>query len=138
MNRMEFFKSVILGGAGLMAFPGSADATQENKQKLKLIDAYIAGFQYYDGPEVADMLETGLKLTLRREPQNRYDHSAVEVYAGEAKLGYLPYRDNITIALLMDAGIRAHACITELDPESFPYGSVKMEVWCEQDALSRA
>ena len=134
MNRMEFFRNVILGGAGLFFLQGTADAGTGNRQKVSLANLFSTGFQYYDGPEVADMLETGLMLRLNREPHNRWDHSAIEVYAGEAKLGYIPRNENQTIARLMDNGIRMKACITELDPEAFPYGSVKMEVWYEQAA----
>lgn len=133
MNRMEFFKDVILGGAGLFFLQGTAGAGTCDKQKVSTGEIYITGFQYYDGPEVADMLETGLMLRLKREPHNRWDHSAVEVYAGEAKLGYLPCTENQTIARLMDSGIRMKASITELDPEAFPYRSVKMEVWYEKN-----
>jgi hypothetical protein len=133
MNRMEFFRDVILGGAGLFFLQGSADALTNNKQKISVANVYVTGFQYYDGPEVADMLETGLMLRLYREPHNHFDSSAVEVYAGEAKLGYIPRNENQTIAGLMDNGIRLKACITELDPESFPYGSVKMEIWYNRE-----
>jgi hypothetical protein len=129
MNRMDFFKNVILGGAGLFFLQENANTQTPGKQKIMLANLFITGFQYYDGPEVADMLEPGLLLKLYREPHNRFDHLAVEVYAGEAKLGYIPRNENITIARLIDSGVRLQAVITELNPESFPYGSVKAEVF---------
>lgn len=134
MNRMEFFRNVILGSAGLFFAGGNADAGINNRHKVSVANLYVTGFQYYDGPEVADLLETGLMLRLNREPHNRWDRLAIEVYAGEAKLGYIPRGDNEAIARLMDSGIRLRAHITELDPEAFPYGSVKMEVWYEREA----
>ena len=129
MNRMEFFKNVIIGGAGLFFLPANAENNVPGKQKIMLANIFISGFQYYDGPEVADMLETGLILKLNREPHNRWDRNAVEIFAGEAKLGYIPRNENNTIARLLDSGIHIQAMITDLDPESFPYGSVKAEVF---------
>lgn len=133
MNRMEFFEKVILGGSAFLLLNKTLEATQPRKQKILMGHMFITAFQYYDGPEVADLLETGLSLILNREPHNRWDKNAVEVYAGEAKLGYIPRSENSNIAWLMDQGIEVKAAITELNPDAFPYGSVKMEVWYERN-----
>ena len=132
MNRMEFFRNVILGSSALILMNRNLEAARPFRQKISLGSHFIAGFQFYDGPEVADMLESDLPLILNREPHNRWDKNAVEVYAGEAKLGYIPRSENETIARLMDAGFEMNASITELNPNEFPHGSVKVEVWYER------
>lgn len=132
MNRMEFFRNVILGSGALILMNSTLEAARPLRQKIMLGSHFIAGFQFYDGPEVADMLECDLPLTLNREPHNRWDRNAVEVHAGEAKLGYVPRGENQVIADLLDTGIEVKASVTELNPDAFPYGSVKMEVWYER------
>lgn len=132
MNRMEFFEKVILGGGALLLMNKTLEASRPPKQKILLGYQFVTGFQYYDGPEVADLLEPDLTLVLNREPHNRWDSMAVEVYAGEAKLGYIPRNDNRMIASLIDSGIEVKARIAELNPDDFPYGSVKVEMWYER------
>lgn len=90
---------------------------------------FITGFQHYDGPEAEPLLETGMPLQLNREPHNRFDKNAIEVWSGDAKLGYVPRSDNKTMARLMDKGTEIQAVVLELDPSAFPFGSVKMEVF---------
>ncbi|MCR5604952.1 MAG: HIRAN domain-containing protein [Lachnospiraceae bacterium] len=47
----------------------------------------------------------GDKLILQREPENRFDENAILVLDDKKrKLGYIPEKDNIVFARLMDAG----------------------------------
>ncbi len=133
MNRMDFFEKVILGGSEMLLINKSFTAERQERQKVTLAELYIAAFQYYDGPDIADLLEDGLMLRLNREPSNRWDPLAVEVYAGDAKLGYIPQSDSTTIARLMDSGTWVKARIITLNPDEFPRRSVKIEVFYERD-----
>lgn len=133
MNRKDFFRRLLLGSAGTLLIKNTNIAANPALQKIMLATDFIAGFKHYDGPEVETLLETGMPLQLNREPHNRYDKNAVEVYTGEAKLGYLPRNINHTIAKLMDQGIKIQAELKELNRDAFPYGSVKVEVWYERE-----
>lgn len=133
MNRKDFFKKLLLGSAGTLLIKNTDIAATPARQKIILATDFIAGFQHYDGPEIENLLETGIPLKLNREPHNRYDKNAVEVFTGEAKLGYIPRIMNTSIALLLDQGIEEQAEIKELNMDAFPYGSVKVEVWYERD-----
>jgi len=70
-----------------------------------------------------------MPLQLNREPHYQYDKNAVEIWTGDAKLGYIPSSDNKTIAKLMDDGNEVQALVLELEPSPFPNGSVKIEVY---------
>ncbi|MDR3347000.1 MAG: HIRAN domain-containing protein [Helicobacteraceae bacterium] len=54
----------------------------------------IAGFTYYDGAEVFELLKIGSVLELRAESDNRFDPYAVAIYFQERKLGYIPRDKN--------------------------------------------
>jgi len=69
-----------------------------------------------------------MPLQLNREPHNQYDKNAVEIWTGDAKLGYVPRSDNKPIAKLMDEGMVVQALILELNDSTFPE-SVKIELF---------
>ena len=128
MKRKDFLKNFLLGSAGaLVTAPLSAESVPD-KQKIRLAVTFVAGFQHYDGPDAESLLETGMPLQLNREPHNEYDKNAIEVWTGDAKLGYVPRSNNKAIVKLMDKGIEVQALILELDYSAFP-NSVKIEVF---------
>ena len=134
MNRKGFLSSLLIGAAGAIVPAGQVISKSIETQKVRLGVDFIAGFQYYDGPDAEPLLEAGMPLQLNREPHNRYDGNAIEIWSGDAKLGYVPRSGNIPIARLMDEGVKVQAGILEIDPLSFPWGSVKMELYYLRDA----
>ncbi len=73
--------------------------------EVHLLDSYIAGTMYTEEVSDLEALATGEELLLRREPDNRFDENAIMVLNSEgAKLGYIPEKDNVVFARLMDAG----------------------------------
>ncbi len=125
---------MLIGAAGAIVPAGQVISKSIETQKVRLGVDFIAGFQYYDGPDAEPLLEAGMPLQLNREPHNRYDRNAIEIWSGDAKLGYVPRAGNKPVARLMDDGVKVEAKILELDPHSFPYGSVKMELFYLRDA----
>ncbi|HOW24386.1 MAG TPA: HIRAN domain-containing protein [Bacteroidales bacterium] len=134
MNRKSFLTSLLMGTTATFLPAHQVITESHEKQKVRLGVSFIAGFQYYDGPDAELLLETDMPLQLNREPHNRYDKNAVEVWSGDAKLGYVPRAENKPIARLMDEGRNVQARILQLDPASFPYGSVKMELFFMSNA----
>jgi len=133
MNRMDFFEQVILGSNRMLQ--ESCNVSQDTSKQIVIADTFISAFRYYDGPMVADMLETGLQLRLNREPANRFDPQAVEVYAGDVKLGYLPNKESASIAWLMDTGTWVKARIKGLAQDGFYNLKVNIEVWYEKESF---
>lgn len=73
--------------------------------EIMLFDSYVAGTTYIEDESVFDEIKEGDKLVLKREPENRFDENAILVLDGKnRKIGYIPEKDNIVFARLMDAG----------------------------------
>ncbi len=73
------------------------------KTEIHLFDTYVAGTTYLKDTSVLDEISAGDKLTLMRE-DNPYDNNAILILFNKKKLGYVPAKDNIVFARLMDAG----------------------------------
>ena len=84
-------------------------------KEIHLFDSYIAGTTHLKEPEVLDTVKAGDMLNLKRE-DNKFDDKAILVLndAGK-KLGYVPEKDNIVFARLMDAGKLLKAKVTDVE-----------------------
>lgn len=99
------------------------------KKEIPLFDFYIAGYQYYDAEKVICKLKNGDALMLKREPDNKYDDQAIEVYTKEGiKLGYIPQVSNIVPKNIMDNNIILKAHIKEIDKEAEDWEKILVSV----------
>lgn len=91
-------------------------------KEIHLFDSYIAGTTHLEDNSVLDQIKIGEMLTLQRE-NNKFDSNAIVILNNEKKkLGYVPEKDNIIFARLMDAGKLIKAKITKIDQK----GTFKM------------
>ena len=76
------------------------------ERDIFLFDTFVAGTTYIEGiDELEPYIQEGDKLTFIREPGNPYDENAIRIQNRDGvKLGYVPKKDNIVFARLMDAG----------------------------------
>ena len=83
--------------------------------EIHLFDSYIAGTTHLKDQTVLDVIKIGDKLTLQRE-DNKFDSNAILVIAADGrKVGYVPEKDNIIFARLMDAGKMLSAKVKNID-----------------------
>ena len=74
-------------------------------REIHLFDSFVAGTRFVKDETAFEELKTGDKLVLQRESENRFDDNAIRVLdSKQRKLGYIPEKDNIIFARLMDAG----------------------------------
>ena len=86
--------------------------------EILLFDSYVAGTTHIKDETVFDEIKVGDKLILQREPTNRFDENAILVLDDKKrKLGYIPEKDNIVFARLMDAGKYLIAKIDSIEPK---------------------
>ena len=86
--------------------------------EIMLFDSYVAGTTHIKDETVFDEIKVGDKLILQREPENRFDENAILVLDDKKrKLGYIPEKDNIVFARLMDAGKYLIAKIDRIEPK---------------------
>lgn len=83
-------------------------------KEIHLFDSYVAGTTHLDDKSVLENIKVGDMLTLQRE-DNKFDSNAILILNEEKKkLGYVPEKDNIIFARLMDAGKLLKARITKI------------------------
>lgn len=84
-------------------------------QEIHLFDSYVAGTTHLKDKAVLKEIKTGDRLNLMRE-DNKYDDKAILILTDSGKkLGYVPEKDNIIFARLMDAGKKLTAKITKIE-----------------------
>lgn len=73
-------------------------------KEIHLFDSYVAGTTHLQDQTVLDEIQIDDKLSLLRE-DNKFDKNAIMlVTESKKKLGYVPEKDNLIFARLMDAG----------------------------------
>ncbi len=83
---------------------GLAGVFQPLIREIHLFDTYVAGTTHLEDDSVLSAVQIDDKLTLRRE-DNKFDEHAILLLTGDnRKLGYIPEKDNLVFARLMDAG----------------------------------
>ena len=83
--------------------------------EIHLFDTFVAGTTHLKDDSVLKEIAVGDKLTLQRE-DNKFDDNAILVLdEKKRKVGYIPERDNIIFARLMDAGKMLAAKVSKLD-----------------------
>lgn len=84
-------------------------------KEIHLFDSYIAGTTHLRDKSVLEEIKIGDMLKLQRE-DNKFDSNAILIlYEDGRKLGYVPEKDNIIFARLMDAGKLLKAKITKIE-----------------------
>ena len=84
-------------------------------KEIHLFDSYVAGTTHLEDKEVLEQIKVDDMLTLQRE-DNKFDSNAIMILTAEKKkLGYVPEKDNIIFARLMDAGKLLKAKIMKIE-----------------------
>lgn len=84
-------------------------------REIHLFDSFVAGTTHLKDPSVLEEIKVGDSLSLLRE-DNKFDSNAIMILTAEKKkLGYVPEKDNIIFARLMDAGKMLAAKIKEIE-----------------------
>lgn len=103
--------------------------------RVYLIETRVAGFQYHDGQDldVQAVLATGRDLLLVREPYNEYDARAIAIQTvDQDKVGFIPRKNNLILASMMDQGLPLFAEIVVFDPdqiEESPWNCLRIRVY---------
>ncbi len=89
----------------------------------------VAGFRFYNGPNLLEKMRPGEPLTLKAEPDNEYDNYAVKIYYQNEHIGYVPRSDNKPIFRLLQQNIPLMARITQIQPDQVPWQMVQVKIW---------
>lgn len=98
--------------SGKIALWESPNAVRQHIHSLSLV-----GMKYLQDKEVLDHIEVGSKLTLLRDPENRYDHCAINAFAEDGRMVGRVSADWATVwAPKMDLGMEYTATVSEIKP----------------------
>ncbi|GAB1410414.1 hypothetical protein MASR1M90_15680 [Desulfovibrionales bacterium] len=121
ITRRGFFKAL-----ALLTLPTTGSAHTPPSYVLNRF--YIAGLQYYDGPQILKHMRPGDALTLTAEPENIHDYYAVLIHGYGHKLGYVPRTDNRHISRLLRQNAPVSCRISAVRPEEPTWQAVRVEV----------
>lgn len=95
------------GGAGIIPF----------KQEIFVINVFVAGTGYCEKiAEVQEYIIPGMQLTLRRHPENEVDEFTIGIYHKDVRIEWVPMKDNLVMARLMDAGKMFTCKVVRIEP----------------------
>ena len=98
----------------LVTETGLGELIRPLTRQIHLFDSFVAGTTHLADPSVLEKLAPGASLKLRRE-DNKFDGNAIALYTEEGgKAGYVPEKDNVIFARLMDAGKLLSATVTDI------------------------
>ncbi|HAG16165.1 MAG TPA: DNA-binding protein [Bacteroidales bacterium] len=73
--------------------------------EIFLLEIVVAGTSYCNDIEAVEPFIVPEKvLTLKREPNNKFDEFAIAVFCENIRVGYVPAQMNLVCSRLMDAG----------------------------------
>jgi hypothetical protein len=133
MKRKDFFRTATLATAGIIGLGRVASAAEYvSKQKVKpifLIETDIAGYQYYEGEKIENLIESKEKIELRLQENNKYDQNAIEIFYKGIKLGYIPRDENTIPANLIRQNKELYAEFKSLNPENETWNRMIIKVF---------
>ena len=130
-TRRKFLRALLglSGGAvATVAVPANGKFGTPGAGRVLLQESPLAGSQFYAWDTVHRKLRVGDVLFLRRNPLNKYDPQAVEVWWGEHMLGHVPRAENYAVSQMMDRGTALTVSVTTLRHEARPWQRLMFEV----------
>ncbi len=108
--------SVVNSGLmNLVKDSGIGDVIKPLTKEIHLFDAFVSGTSRLKDASVLDNISIGGKLKMRRE-DNKFDSNAIVFLDHDNnKIGYVPEKDNVVFARLLDAGKLLSATVTGIE-----------------------
>ncbi len=126
MNRLDFIRKTLMG-AGVAALPKN---WIKQYQKYYLLQCFVRGFKYYEGPKMLQQMKAGDMLELVREPENEYDNNAIALHFNKRKIGFIPAEENHLLSKLLDIkAVDFQAEITHLQPDAATWENVSVALF---------
>ena len=111
-NELSKFESGLVSKA---AEDGIGELLKPLTQEIHLFDSFVSGTSHLADQSVLDEIKEGDRLFLIRE-DNKFDSNAIMILSpAKKKVGYVPEKDNVVFARLMDAGKKLSAKITGIE-----------------------
>ncbi|WP_034449435.1 HIRAN domain-containing protein [Butyrivibrio sp. AE2032] len=111
-NELSKFESGLVSKA---TEDGIGELLKPLTREIHLFDSFVSGTSHLADQSVLDEIKEGDRLFLIRE-DNKFDSNAIMILSpAKKKVGYVPEKDNVVFARLMDAGKKLSAKITGIE-----------------------
>lgn len=99
-------ESIIPVTPGLLALLSNVEkGIAPFKQEIFLLEIIIAGTSFCKEIEtIENQIVPEKVLTMKREPNNKFDEFAIAIYCDNVRVGFVPAEMNLVCSRLMDAG----------------------------------
>ena len=88
------------------------------QREIFVINVFAAGSGYCPGlASLLPQIGKDQALTLRRHPENEVDEFAIGIYFRDTRIGWVPMKDNLVMARLMDAGKMFTCKVVSVKPD---------------------
>ena len=103
------------------------------QRDILLFDTYVAGTSHVEGiEELEPFITIGDRLDFFRDADNAHDNNAIEVRnKNHVKIGFVPQKDNIVFARLMDAGKLLYGKVTSKELQG-RWVKIDMEIYLHE------
>jgi hypothetical protein len=126
MTRGNFLRNLI-GFYGIASIPLEMVKQYE---KVYLLQCFVRGFQYYEGPKIISQINSSGLLEMVREPDNKYDPCAIALHFNNKKIGFIPMESNEVLSVLLDAKLLdLQAEITHIEPHAADWESIYVAIY---------
>lgn len=126
MNRSTFLRNLI-GLYGIASLPLQ---NVKQFQKVYLLQCFVRGFQYYEGPKIIKKINKSGLVELVREPDNSYDSNAIAIYFNQLKIGFIPRESNELLSTLLDTELlQLQAEITHIEPDAHDWEKIHVAIY---------
>ena len=92
-----------------------ADIIKPLTKEIYLFDTFVSATSRIKNQEIFNDIKVGDKLLLRREESKFDENEVVILTKDKEKIGYIPEKDNVIFARLMDAGKMLDAKIISIE-----------------------
>jgi hypothetical protein len=129
MRRSDFLRRLAVVTGGLL-LPGMAGALARHYDKYYLLQCFVRGFRFYEGPTLLDEIKEGDELELVREADNAHDPCAIALHWNGKKIGFVPAESNEILSRLLDIGLpELMAEVTFLKKEAATWENVSIAIY---------
>ena len=103
------------------------------ERDIFLFDTHVAGTSHVDGiGDLVPYLKSEDRLSFFREPDNPHDKEAIVVKTDAGvKIGYIPRKDNVVFARLMDAGKMLFGKIISVEMQG-TWVKIEIGIWLHE------
>lgn len=92
-----------------------SDIIKPLTSEIHLFDSFVAGTLQLEDKTVLKTLKIDQKLLLQRE-ETKFDTNTINIFTEDkVRIGYIPEKDNVIFARLMDAGKLLNAKINNIE-----------------------